>query len=71
MTEMRTANRKSIYCDGIEHVAEGCLIFTNELVAKVKKVFNVELLKTVKFENIDETAEYIIKNIIEPFAPNK
>lgn len=71
MTEMRTANRKSIYCDGIEHVAEGCLIYTNELVAKVKKVFNVELPKTVKFENTDETAAFIIKNIIEPFAPNK
>ena len=69
MDEMRTANRKSIYCDGIENVTDGCLIYTNELVTKVKEVFNVDLPKTVKFENIDETAEFIIRNIIEPFAP--
>ena len=71
MTEMRTAHCKSIFCDSIENVADGCLVYTNELVAKVKKVFNIDLPKTVKFENIDETAEFIIKNIIEPFAPNK
>ena len=71
MNEMRTANRKSIFCDGIENVTDGSLIYTNELVAKVNKVFNVDLPKTVKFENIDETAEFIIKNIIELFAPNK
>ena len=71
MNEMRTANRKSIFCDGTENVTDGCLVYTNELVAKVKKVFNIDLPKTVKFENIDETAEFIIKNIIEPFAPNK
>lgn len=71
MNEMRTANRKSIFCDGIDNVADGCLVYTNELVAKVKKVFNMDLPKTVKFENIDETAEFSIKNIIEPFAPNK
>lgn len=71
MNEMRTVNRKSIFCDGIENVADGCLVYTNELVAKIKIVVNVDLPKTVKFENIDETAEYIIKNIIEPFAPNK
>ena len=71
MNEMRTANRKSIFCDDIENVTDGSLIYTNELVAKVKNVFNMDLPKTVKFENIDETAEFIIKNIIEPFAPNK
>ena len=71
MNEMCTANRKSIFCDGIENVADVCLVYTNELVAKVKNVFNMDLPKTVKFENIDETAEFIIKNIIEQFAPNK
>ena len=64
MNEMRTANRKSIFCDGIDNVADGCLVYTNDLVAKVKKVFNMDLPKTVKFENIDETAEFSIKNII-------
>lgn len=71
MDEMREANRKSIYCDGIENVTDATLIYTDELVAKVKKAFNVDLPKTVKFADIDETAEFIIKNIIEPFAPKK
>ena len=61
----------SVFTNGIEYVTNATLIYTDELVAKVKKVFNVDLPKKVKFENIDETAEFIIKNIIEPFAPNK
>lgn len=68
MDEMRAANRKSIYCDGVENVTDGCLVYTDELVTKVKKVFNVELPKTVRFEDIDETAEHIITYIIEPFS---
>ena len=66
MNGMRTANCKSIFCDGIENVADGCLVYTNELVAKVKKVFNMDLPKTVKFENIDETAEFIISKCPKP-----
>ena len=71
MDDMRAANRKSIYCDGIENVENGTLVYTDELVAKVKKAFNVDLPKRVPFEKIDETADFIIKNIIEPFAPKK
>lgn len=71
MDDMRVANRKSIYCDGIENVENGTLVYTDELVAKVKKAFNVDLPKRVPFEKIDETADFIIKNIIEPFAPKK
>ena len=71
MDDMRAANRKSIYCDGIENVVDGTLVYTDELVAKVKKAFNVDLPKRVPFEKIDETADFIIKNIIEPFAPKK
>ena len=71
MDDMRVANRKSIYCDGIENVENGTLVYTDELVAKVKKAFNVDLPKHVPFEKIDETADFIIKNIIEPFAPKK
>jgi hypothetical protein len=68
---MRAANRKSIYCDGIENVENGTLVYTDELVAKVKKAFNVDLPKHVAFEDIEKTADFIIKNIIEPFAPKK
>ena len=66
MDQMREANRKSIYCDGIENVTDATLVFTDQLVAKVKKAFNVDLPKTIQFENIDIVAEFIINQIIKP-----
>lgn len=66
MDEMRAANRKSIYCDGIENVTDGTLVYTNELLDKVEKAFNVELSKTVHFNNIDNIAEFIVNQIIKP-----
>lgn len=61
----------SLYCDDVENVTDATLFYTDELVLKAKSVFNVDLLKAAKFEDIDTTAEFIIKNIIEPFAPKK
>lgn len=71
MEEMRSANRKSIYCDGIENIENGFLIFTDELVAKVQEAFDVQLTKRVHFDRIEDTADFIIQNIIEPFAHKK
>lgn len=67
MDEMRAANRKSIYCDGIEDVTNGCLIYTDELVEKVNQVFKCNLPKVVSFDEIDMAAEWIIENIIRPY----
>lgn len=64
--QMREANRKSIYCDGIENVTDGTLVYTNELLDKVEKAFNVELSKTVHFNNINNIAEFIVNQIIKP-----
>ena len=64
--EMRKANRESIYLDGVENVTEGCLVYTDELIAKCKTAFDVQLPKVVKFEDIDKTAQFIIDNIILP-----
>lgn len=66
LEQMREANRKSIYCDGIENVKDGTLIYTDELVDKVKKTFDVNLPKTVHYDNIDNVAEYIVNQIISP-----
>lgn len=62
---MRKKNRESIYLDGIENVADGVLTYTDELLDKVKKVFGVELVKNVAFDEIDQVAEFIVKEIIE------
>lgn len=65
MDSMRKKNRESIYLDGIENISEGVLTYTDELLSKTKKTFGVDLVKNVVFEEIDEVAEFIIKEIIE------
>lgn len=66
LSEMEAANRKSLYLDGIEDVKDGNLIYTDELLAKVKKTFDVDVPKIVPYEKIDETAELLINRIIKP-----
>ncbi len=65
LDDMKKKNRESIYLDGIEDVRDETLFYTNELISKVKEKFSVELPKSVKFDEIDRMAEFIIKNIIE------
>ena len=71
LADMKKKNRESIYLDGIENVTEGCLFYTNELLAKVKDKFNFDLQKTVKFEEIDTVAQKIIDNIINVALASK
>ena len=66
MDEMRTANRNSIYRDGIEDVKDGSLIYSDELIDKAEKAFGVTLPKTVAFKEIEEVAQFIIDRIINP-----
>lgn len=62
---MRRKNRESIYLDGIEDVADGVLVYTDELLTKVKNAFGVDLVKRVAFDEIDQVAEFIIEKIIK------
>ena len=64
--DMVRANMESFYLDGIENVTDGCLSYTDELVAKVHNRFNVELPKRVAFADIDAVAEKLINKIINP-----
>ena len=65
LESMRSKNRESIYLDGIEDVSDGSLYYTDELIDKVHSAFGVTLMKRVKFEEIEEAAEFLIKEIIE------
>lgn len=62
---MRRKNRESIYLDGIESVENGVLSYTDELIDKVRTAFGTQLMKTVKFDEIEYAADFIIKEIIE------
>ena len=64
--EMNKADRTSMALDGVEDVKDGTLIYTNYLIEKAKKAFSVDLPKTVTFDNIEKTAQFIIDKIITP-----
>lgn len=65
---MRKKNLESIYLDGIENVAGGALTYTDELLEKAKRAFGVDLVKSVAFNEIDQVAGFIVKEIIEKNA---
>ena len=66
LEEMMQVNRNSIYCDGIENVESGYLVYTDELIDKVKNRFNVELPKRVHLSEAEYVADLLIKGIIMP-----
>ena len=66
MDSMILKNRQSLALDGVEDIKDGCLVYTDALIAKAEKAFGVTLPKTVHFDEIDDTAKFIIDNIINP-----
>ena len=64
--ERYQVNRNSIYCDGIENVADGCLIYTDELIKKVQERFNVVIPKKVHLSEAGSVAKLLIEDIIKP-----
>ena len=65
LEEMEQVNRESIYLDGIENVTDGSLIYTNELIKKVRDRFNVVIPKKVHLSEADRIAELLIDKIIK------
>ena len=66
MEEMHQVNRNSIYCDGIENVTDGYLIYTDELIQKVKDRFNVDIPKKVHLSEAETVANLLIEGLIKP-----
>ena len=64
--EMHQVNLSSIYCDGIENVTDGCLIYTDELIKKVQDRFNVDIPKKVHLSEAEKVAELLITGVINP-----
>lgn len=62
---MERVNRKSIYCDGIENVTDACLIYTDELIHKVRERFDVVIPKKVKLSEAEQVAGILIDDIIK------
>lgn len=66
LEEMEKVNRQSIYLDGIENVEDGCLVYTDELINKVKNKFNVTIPKKVHLSEAEKVADLLIEGIIKP-----
>lgn len=66
LEEMEKVNRQSIYLDGIESVEDGCLVYTDELINKVKNKFNVTIPKKVHLSEAEKVADLLIEGIIKP-----
>lgn len=64
--EMDKANRESLALDGVEDIKDGSLYYTDDLIHKVKEAFDEDLPKEVKYENIEQTANFLIEKIITP-----
>lgn len=70
LEQMEQVNRNSIFCDGIENVENGCLVYTDALLEKVREKFNAIIPKRVPLSEADAVAELLIKGIIEPSLKN-
>ncbi len=64
--EMDKANRESLALDGVEDIKDAKLIYTDDLIRKVKDAFGEDLPKEVDYEDIEKTAEFLIEKIITP-----
>ena len=64
--EMDKANRESLALDGVEDIRDATLIYTDDLIAKVKDAFGADLPKEVKYDDIEKTADFLIEEIITP-----
>lgn len=64
--EMHEACKKSMYLDGIEDIRGGTLYYTDELIQKVKNAFGTTIPKSVRFDDIEMAAQYLIDRIIVP-----
>ena len=64
--EMDKANRESLGLDGVEDIRDATLLYTDDLIAKVKDVFGEDLPKEVKYDDIEKTADFLIEKIITP-----
>ncbi|MFW2605366.1 saccharopine dehydrogenase NADP-binding domain-containing protein [Aliarcobacter butzleri] len=64
LEEMKKHNLNSIYLDGIENIDNSFLIYTDELLKKVKDIFNVDLPKKVHFNDIENIAKLLIEKVI-------
>lgn len=65
LEDMVNKNQESIYMDGIQCIKNGILFYTDELIEKVNKAFNVSLTKQVRYEDIQSVSEFLIREIIE------
>jgi hypothetical protein len=66
LARMAQHNRQSLGLDGIEDISSGRLIFTDELVRRVKAAFAFDLPREVALDESDQVAERLVQGVIAP-----
>jgi len=61
--EMIKVNRGSLACDGIEDINENGIIFTDDVISKMKTVFNLDYPKSVTVEDCERLAILIAEKL--------
>ncbi len=64
LQEMREKNQQSMALDGIEGIQRDYLIYADTLIEKVRSAFDVPLPKRVRLADADQTADFLIREII-------
>ncbi len=62
--EMTKVNRQSLSCDGIEKTDENGIHFTDEVIGKMKAIFNLDYPKTLPLEDCERFAEKIAEGLM-------
>jgi len=65
LAAMREKNRLSMALDGIENIQKGQLVYTDQLIEKVQRVFGFCLPKYVSLADADQVADLLVRQMIQ------
>lgn len=60
---MERVNEGSLRCDGIEALDENGIHFTDEVIGKMKKVFEIDYPKTLALEDCEKFSERLAERL--------
>jgi hypothetical protein len=62
--EMERVNQGSLECDGISEINANGIIFTDEVIAKMKEIFNLNYPKKIALHDCERFSVYIADSLM-------
>ena len=63
-SEMENVNKASLACDGIEGIDANGIRFTDEVISKMKSVFDIDYPKTISVEDCEDFSKCIERSLM-------